>query len=106
MFDDGAAGTLKIDQPDQFGGILAGFGEHDALDLSGILGASASLNYVENAQGSGGVLSVTDGAHTANISFSGQYATADFHVAADGSGSVNHSLIQMEHQVAQLTAAA
>jgi VCBS repeat-containing protein len=106
MFDDSASGTLKLDHPDAFSGVLTGFGGHDVLDLSGILGASASLSYVENAQGSGGVLSVTDGAHSAKIAFSGQFSTADFHITADDHGSVNHTLIQMEHQVQQLTAAA
>ena len=61
VFDDSATGTLKLDHPADFSGILSGFGEHDAIDLAGILGASASLSYAENAQGTGGTLSVTDG---------------------------------------------
>jgi VCBS repeat-containing protein len=103
VFDDGAAGTLKLDHAADFGGILSGFDHNDVLDLAGILGASATLSYAENAQGTGGVLSVTDGSHTANIAFSGQYAASDFHVAAD---SGNHALVQLEHQLQQLTAAA
>jgi len=106
VFDDGAAGTLKLDHPADFSGILTGFDIDDVLDLSGILGANATLSYAENAQGTGGTLSVTDGAHTANIAFSGQHATSDFHLAADpGYASGNHALIQLEHQVQQLSAA-
>jgi hypothetical protein len=103
VFDAGATGTLKLDHAADFGGILSGFDHDDVLDLAGILGASATLSYAENAQGTGGVLSVTDGSHTANIAFSGQYAASDFHVAAD---SGNHALVQLEHQLQQLTAAA
>jgi hypothetical protein len=106
VFDDGAAGTLKLDHPAEFSGILSGFDGHDVLDLSGILGASATLSYAENAQGTGGTLSVTDGAHTANIGFSGQHSTSDFHLAADqGYTSANHALVQLEHQAQQLAAA-
>jgi hypothetical protein len=106
-FDAGAAGTLTLDHPAEFAGILSGFDDHDVLDLSGILGASATLSYAENAQGTGGTLSVTDGAHTANIAFSGQHAASDFHIAADqGYASVNHALVQLEHQVQHLAAAA
>jgi large repetitive protein len=107
VFDDGAAGTLKLDHSADFSGILTGFGGNDVLDLSGILGASATLSYTENAQGTGGTLSVTDGTHTANIAFTGQYTASDFHVAADpGYSAGNHALVQLEHQAQQLAAAA
>jgi hypothetical protein len=98
---------LKLDHSADFSGILTGFGGNDVLDLSGILGASATLSYTENAQGTGGTLSVTDGTHTANIAFTGQYTASDFHVAADpGYSAGNHALVQLEHQAQQLTAAA
>jgi hypothetical protein len=107
VFDDGAARTLKLDHSADFSGILTGFGGNDVLDLSGILGASATLSYTENAQGTGGTLSVTDGTHTANIAFTGQYTASDFHVAADpGYSAGNHALVQLEHQAQQLAAAA
>jgi T1SS-143 domain-containing protein len=106
VFDDGAAGTLTLDHPADFSGILSGFGGNDVIDLAGILGASATLNFTENAQGTGGILSVTDGSHSANIAFAGQYASADFHIAADQGYAGNHALIQLEHQAQQLTNAA
>jgi hypothetical protein len=104
VFDDGAAGTLKLDHPADFSGILIGFDGDDVLDLSGILGASATLSYAENAQGTGGRLSVTDGVNTTSIAFSGQHSTSDFHLAADpGFAPGNHVLIQFEHQAQQLS---
>jgi large repetitive protein len=107
VFDDSAAGTLKLDHPSDFSGVLSGFGSNDVINLSGISGTGATVSYAENAQGTGGILSVTDGTHTANIGFSGQYAASDFHVSADQSNaSGNHALIQLEHQAQQLAAAA
>jgi hypothetical protein len=103
VFDDSAAGTLKLDHASDFSGVLSGFDGNDTIDLSGILGGSATFSFAENADGTGGVLSVTDGAHSANIAFSGQYNVADFHISAD---SGNHALVQLEHQIQQLTAAA
>jgi hypothetical protein len=107
LFDDSAAGTLKLDHLADFTGVLTGFNGNDVLDLSGIAGASATLSYTENAQGTGGTLSVTDGGHTASIAFAGQYTASDFHIAADqGYSSANHVLIQIEQQAHQLNAAA
>jgi T1SS-143 domain-containing protein len=103
QFDNGSAGTLTLDHSIDFKGILSGFGDHDSIDLGGILAATASLNYTENAAGTGGTLTVNDGSHTANIAFNGQYATSDFHVATD---SGNHALIQIEQHAHQVAAAA
>ena len=102
-FDGNASGTLKLDHSVDFKGILAGFGEHDVIDLGDILAATASVNYTANNAGTGGTLTVSDGAHTANIALAGQYAASDFHIASD---SGNHALVQIEHQVHQMAAAA
>ncbi|WP_207105018.1 VCBS domain-containing protein [Tardiphaga sp. P9-11] len=102
-FDGSAEGTLVIDRSADFHGMLSGFDGNDTIDLTDILGNTASANYTENAQGTGGVLTVTDGTHTANIAFAGQYSTADFHVSSDVS---NHVLVQLESQARQLTNAA
>jgi hypothetical protein len=103
LFDSTAEGTLVLDHSADFGGLLSGFDGNDTIDLADILGSTASVNYTENAQGTGGVLTVTDGAHTANIAFAGQYSTADFHLSSDAS---NHVLVQLESQARQLTNAA
>jgi T1SS-143 domain-containing protein len=103
LFDSTAEGTLVLDHSADFHGMLSGFDGNDTIDLSDILAGTASLNYTENAQGTGGVLTVTDGTHTANIAFAGQYSTADFRLGSDLG---NHALVQLENQAHQLTNAA
>jgi hypothetical protein len=102
QFDDNATGTLKIDNAIDFSGMVSGFGNHDSIDLSNILASSASVNYTANNANSGGILTVTDGSNTANISLNGQYASADFHIAAD---QTNHVLVQLEQHAQHLAAA-
>jgi hypothetical protein len=102
-FDDNASGTLKIDNAVDFSGMVSGFGSHDTIDLSNILASTASISYTANNSNSGGILTVTDGSNTANISLSGDYASADFHIAPD---QTSHVLVQLEQHAQQLTAAA
>jgi len=83
-FDAGALGTLKLDQSSEFGGTIARFAGGDALDLA--FGSNATLGYAANAAGTGGTLTVSVGAHTANLSLLGQYAAAGFTTAADQGG--------------------
>ena len=52
----------------------------DKLDLTDIDFSSANASYANN------VLTVTDGTHTAQINFSGNYTLANFHFFSDGSG--------------------
>ena len=47
-------------------------------------GPALASSYVANQEGTGGTLSVTDGAHTANIALLGQYSADGFTVEADG----------------------
>jgi hypothetical protein len=76
-FDFGAAGTLKLDHSTDFTGTVSGFGAGDHLDLLDMVFANgATLNYAANQNGTGGTLSVSDGAHTANIVVLGQYDPA------------------------------
>ena len=102
-FDSTAEGTLVIDESADFRGMISGFDGNDTIDLTDILGSAATATYTENAQGTGGILTVTDGSHTANIAFTGQYQTSDFHLGVDSS---NHALVQLEQQVQQLNNAA
>ena len=102
-FDDNASGTLVLDHPSDFHGILSGFDGNDTLDLEGMLGGSTTMSYNENAQGNGGVLTVTDGKTTANIAFTGEHAASDFHL--DTGGSANHVLVHLENQAQQQAAA-
>ncbi len=83
-FDAGATGTLKLVNSFDFSGIVSGFNQNDHVDLLDMaFGAGTAASYVENQAGTGGTLSVTDGAHTVNIALLGQYSADDFTVAAD-----------------------
>jgi hypothetical protein len=101
-FDDDAAGKLVLDHPADFHGVISGFNSNDTLDLEGLLTQAATLNYNENAQGTGGVLTVTDGSTTVNIALNGQYTAADFHL--DTNSVANHVLVHMEEQSHALAA--
>ncbi len=83
-FDAGATGTLKLADSFDFSGIVSGFNQNDHIDLLDMaFGAGTTASYVENQAGTGGTLSVTDGAHTVNIALLGQYSADNFTVAAD-----------------------
>jgi hypothetical protein len=86
-FAPGAAGTLKLDQSSSFSGVVTGFAAGDGLDLADVaFGPSTTLGFSENGAGTGGTLTVSDGAHTASIALMGQFAAAGFQQAADGGG--------------------
>jgi hypothetical protein len=83
-FNAGASGTLKLADSFDFSGIVSGFNQNDHIDLLDMaFGKGTTAGYVENQAGTGGILSVTDGAHTVNIALVGQYSADDFTVAAD-----------------------
>jgi hypothetical protein len=83
-FDFAAAGTLKLDHSADFTGTVSGFGAGDHLDLLDLVFANgATMSYATNQDGTGGTLSVSDGAHTANIVVLGQYDPAGFQQEAD-----------------------
>jgi hypothetical protein len=79
-------GTLKIDQPSTFSGKIVGFtGDgtltgSDKIDLTGINFSTLQESYAS------GELTVTDGTHTAALTFQGSYAAASFAFADDGHG--------------------
>ncbi|HUO11923.1 MAG TPA: hypothetical protein VMU37_04120, partial [Caulobacteraceae bacterium] len=83
------AGTLRLDQSQSYTGSVTGFSKTgtNALDLSDIsfVGA-AEATFVENAGGTSGVLTVTDGSNTAQITLLGNYSTSKFVTSSDGHG--------------------
>ena len=93
--DPSAAGTLVFDHAGKFSGAVVGFNDNDQLHLTDIAAVNATLNYTPNAAGTGGILSVSDGTHTANIQLQGQYAADDFHSAADPTGGT--SIVYVAH---------
>jgi hypothetical protein len=83
----GTGGTLALDQPATFTGAVAGLGAQNGIDLTRIaFGAATTLGYAANAGGTGGILSVSDGAHAASIALLGNYMASTFVTAADGHG--------------------
>jgi len=86
-FATSGGGTLRLDDSIHFGGLIAGFGQPDMLDLSDIaFGAGTHVSFVEAGSNASGTLSVTDGVHTANLTLLGQYVTAQFTSGGDGHG--------------------
>src|SRR4029079_3067404 len=90
LFDTTATGTLQLDQSALFTGAISGLNDDDVLDLGDIqFSDAATVSYAANQDNSGGVLTVSDGTHSANISLSGQYSADGFHASADvGTGTL------------------
>ncbi len=89
----GATGTIELDHALSYTGTVTGFSTHgggsfDTLDLRdvGFVGAG-------EASFAGGVLTVTDGTHTAHIAMAGNYAATTFQAASDGRGGVNVTIL-------------
>jgi T1SS-143 domain-containing protein len=79
-----AQSTITIDHAAAFSGTIAGLDGNDALRFGDISAATASFSYTENEGKTGGVLTVTDGTHTASIGLSGEYSASDFSLGHDG----------------------
>ncbi|WP_128971356.1 beta strand repeat-containing protein [Bradyrhizobium tropiciagri] len=83
-FDTTAAGHLILDDAFHFSGTVAGLDGNDDIDIKGIsFGAGTTVSFTENQAGTGGALTVADGAHTANIVLLGQYDPNGFAEKAD-----------------------
>ena len=72
---------------------------HSGIDLPNIaFGAQTTLAYAENAAGTGGTLTVSDGRHAAAIALLGNCVAGSFVTAADGHGG---TLVTEASQTAQ-----
>ena len=69
---------------------ISGFNRTDSLYLTAFaFQKTRILSYVENAQKTGGTLTLADGTARAAITLFGQYVAAGFHIAVDsGTGTV------------------
>jgi hypothetical protein len=83
VFGFDAAGTLKLGDSFHFSGTITGFSGSDIIDLADLGSAAATLSYHENAAGTGGTLSISDGAQTAELTLLGHYAADNFSIVAD-----------------------
>jgi hypothetical protein len=88
-----ASGTLVVSHAAAFAGTISGFDGNDHIDLTDVSARSAGLNYTANADGSGGVLTISDSTHAANIVLQGQYDAAEFQFAADATGGTTVTLV-------------
>ncbi|MGZ9724314.1 VCBS domain-containing protein [Rhizobium miluonense] len=79
-----AQASVTIDHAAAFTGTIAGLDGNDVLRFGDISAATASFAYAENAAKTGGVLTVTDGTHTAAIGLTGDYSAGDFSLGHDG----------------------
>ncbi len=82
----GDTGVLKIDHSADFAGKIAGqLTTTDVIDFADITaGANATISYSGN--NSPGILTVSDGVHTAKVALAGNYSLANFTVSSDGHG--------------------
>jgi subtilase family serine protease len=81
----GDTGTLKLDDPSSFSGTVAGMTGQDTIDFASI-NFSAVQTPTYSGDNSGGTLTVTDGAHNANIALLGNYLASTFVASSDGHG--------------------
>jgi autotransporter passenger strand-loop-strand repeat protein len=79
-------GILQLDNSQAFGGLVAGFGQPDLLDLRDIAFISGTTQAIWTQSGTSGTLVVSDSSHSASITLLGQYSTANFHVSSDSFG--------------------
>ncbi|BAV48106.1 Autotransporter-associated beta strand repeat protein [Mesorhizobium loti] len=87
VFAQNAAGTLQLDDSFDFSGRIGGMTNDDKIDLGDILfGAGTSAAYQADTNGSGGTLTVTDGAHNATLHLLGIFDAHNFTLVDDGAG--------------------
>ena len=82
----GTAGTLVLDNAQNYTGSVSGMTGSDTLDLASLAyGANMTVGYSQTGPG-GGVLSVGNGTQTANIALLGNYLASSFTLSSDGHG--------------------
>ena len=87
----GPTGTLELANGQAYGGAIQGFSTHgaggsDTLDLSDV-GFTAVNEASFSGSSSGGILTVTDGKHTASLTLTGaNYTRSTFLASSDGQG--------------------
>jgi FecR protein len=91
--DSGTTGTLVLHDSREFTGVITGFAgdgtlsNSDLIDLKDFAFSSLSNEtYVENSDGAGGTLTLSDGTQTTHINFSGNYVLQNFSFSSDGAG--------------------
>jgi hypothetical protein len=83
VFGLGTGGTLKLGDSFHFNGTISGFGGSDVIDLANVAAANASISYHENTAGTGGTLTISNGAQTLELSLLGHYSADNFSIVPD-----------------------
>ena len=87
VFGTGSTGTFTLDDLQAFTGTVAGFAPGTHIDLADIgFGAATTLGYAPNPSATEGVLTASDGTHTAKLALLGQYMASSFVASSDGHG--------------------
>src|SRR5262249_29340056 len=81
-------GTLRLDNSSSFAGTVAGMSGQDTIDFADI-DPTKVQQPTYSGTASGGILTVTDGSHTANIALLGNYIASTFVTSSDGHGGTN-----------------
>jgi hypothetical protein len=77
-------GDLALYNLPEFGAIIAGFGDGDAVDLATLpYATSMTSSFVEAPSLTSGTLTVTNGGQSASLVLSGSYTTSDFVLSSD-----------------------
>ncbi|MBA3811105.1 MAG: hypothetical protein H0X27_05575 [Caulobacteraceae bacterium] len=84
----GASGVLQLGQSQGYAGKISGFSGGMSLDLRDI-GFTDAGEATFAGDATSGVLTVTDGTHTAHITLTGDYTGASFVASSDGHGGVS-----------------
>ncbi|WP_143035694.1 VCBS domain-containing protein [Bradyrhizobium sp. Rc2d] len=99
ILDADATGHLVLDDAFHFTGTVSGLTADDDIDLKDVsFGAETTLSFVGNQAGTGGTLTVSDGAHTANIVLLGQYDPTGFTTKGDATSGT--TIVYDPHHVA------
>jgi len=97
--DPGASGALTLKRAADFCGAITGFDGNDQLHIADIAPGDATLSYAANADGTGGVLAISDGTHAATISILGQDAGGEFQFAGEAEGGTAIVYVTHDHHV-------
>src|SRR5262249_12118290 len=84
----GCTGTLQLLNFSAFTGSVAGMTGQDTIDFADI-DPTKVQRPTYSGTASGGILTVTDGSHTANIALVGNYIASTFVTSSDGHGGAN-----------------
>jgi hypothetical protein len=95
LFESSAAGHLTLDAPSLYTGMISGFDDNDVIDLNGIdFGSVSSLTYAQDADHTGGVLTLWTANGSVDLHLRGDFDQSDFALEADQDGS---TLIGVHH---------